>query len=306
MEHITDVTKLELHNTAVALGKFDGFHRGHQLLLEKVREWQLQGLTGVIFTFTEAGAHLGVQQRIDSNREKLYKAERMGIDLFLEYPFTREFSNMDPETFVMEILIKQLGVKAVAVGTDFRFGRNRSGDAELLKELGSRYDFQVAVFEKQKEQGQEISSSIIRTAIEAGQMEQVTAYMGQGYSVTGEVVHGKRLGTTIGIPTANQWVPPEKLLPPFGVYAARIHWNEQIRYGISNLGCKPTVSAENVVGLETYIFDFQADIYGACIEVELLHFIRPEQQFQSVDALVKQMQEDIRQVREIARVHYCN
>ncbi|MDE7367938.1 MAG: adenylyltransferase/cytidyltransferase family protein, partial [Lachnospiraceae bacterium] len=116
MEHITNVTELQLHNTAVALGKFDGFHRGHQLLLEQVRNWQEQGLTGVIFTFAEAGKSLGVQKRIDSRNEKLRKAEAAGIDILLEYPFTKEFSAMEPETFVAEILIKQLGVKAVAVG----------------------------------------------------------------------------------------------------------------------------------------------------------------------------------------------
>lgn len=296
MEHITNVTELQLHNTAVALGKFDGFHRGHQLLLEQVRNWQEQGLTGVIFTFAEAGKSLGVQKRIDSRNEKLRKAEAAGIDILLEYPFTKEFSAMEPEAFVAEILIKQLGVKAVAVGRDFRFGRNRSGDTALLVKLGQQYDFQVMVFDKLMENQNEISSSLIRSEIEAGHMEQAAAYMGQGYSVFGEVIHGKELGTAIGIPTANQWISPEKLLPPFGVYAARILWKGQVYYGISNLGCKPTVSEEQLVGLETYIFDFQQDIYGEWIEVELLHFIRPERKFAGVEELVEQMQEDIGQV----------
>lgn len=298
MKHITDVSGLQLHNTAVALGKFDGFHRGHQLLLEQVRNWQKQGLTGVIFTFAEAGRGLGAQKRIDSNREKLQKAEAADIDILLEYPFTKEFSAMEPETFVAEVLIKQLGVKAVTVGKDFRFGRNRSGDVVLLEKLGGQYEFQVKVFDKLKENQNEISSSVIRSAIEAGYMEQVSAYMGQGYRITGEVVHGKALGHTIGIPTANQWVAMEKILPPFGVYAVKITWKEQIFYGISNLGCKPTVSQEQIVGLETYIFDFEQDIYGEWMEVELLHFIRPERKFQGVEELVMQMQEDIKQVRQ--------
>lgn len=293
MKHITDVSELQLHNTAIALGKFDGIHRGHRMLLEQVKNWQRQGLTGVMFTFSEAGSRLGVQKRIDSRDEKFRKAEAVGIDILLEYPFTKGFSAMEPESFVAEVLIKQLGVKAVAVGTDFRFGRNRSGDADLLVSLGERYGFRVMVFDKLMENQNEISSSLIRSEIEAGHMEQVYSYMGQGYSVWGEVVHGRALGSSIGIPTANQWIAPEKLLPPFGVYAARILWKDRIYYGISNLGCKPTVSEDQLVGLETYIFNFQQDIYGEWIEVELLHFIRPERKFQSVEELVEQMQEDI-------------
>lgn len=298
MKHITDVTGLQLHNTAVALGKFDGFHRGHRLLLEQVKKWQESGRRGVIVTFVSAGKELGSVRHIDSSGERLYKAEQFGIDVLLEYPFTREFAALKPEVFVSDILVRQLDVKAVAVGRDFRFGVNRSGDTDLLKELGNQYGFQVMVFDKLMEQQQEISSSVIRTEIEAGHMERVSAYMGQGYTVIGEVVHGKGLGHTIQIPTANQWLSQDKIVPPFGVYAAKIKWKERVYYGISNLGCKPTVSEEKRIGLETYIFDFQQDIYGEQIQVELLHFIRPEQKFQSVEALVAQMKQDIRQVRQ--------
>lgn len=297
MQHITDVTELQLHHTAVALGKFDGFHRGHQLLLEQVRNWQDRGLTGVIFTFAAVGKDLGNQKHIDSKEEKRHKAEASGIDVLLEYPFTKEFAALEPEVFVTEILMKQLDVKAVAVGRDFRFGANRRGDADLLKQLGNQYDFQVTVFDKLTEQKKEISSSVIRGEIEAGRMELVSAYMGQGYSVMGEVVRGKGLGHTIQIPTTNQWVPTDKILPPFGVYASKIKIKSQVYYGISNLGCKPTVSREPVVGLETYIFDFQQDIYGEQIEVELLHFIRPEKKFQGIEELAAQMQQDIHRVR---------
>lgn len=298
MEHITDVAGLQFHNTAVALGKFDGFHRGHQLLLNQVRAWQEQGLTGVIFTFAEVGMGFGVQKRIDSHEEKRRKAEAAGIDVLLEYPFTKEFSAMEPETFVADILIGQLGVRAVAVGKDFRFGRNRSGDTALLADLGQQYGFEVMVFDKLKENQQEISSSLIRSEIEAGHMEQAAVYMGQGYRVFAEVIHGKELGTAIGIPTANQRIPMEKLLPPFGVYMAKIRWENQIFYGISNLGYKPTVSEEQSIGLETYIFDFDRNIYGVWIEVELLRFIRPEKKFAGVEELVSQMKEDIAQVKE--------
>lgn len=299
MQHITDVTNLQLHDTAVALGKFDGFHRGHQLLMNQVKRWQNQGFTGVIFTFAEAGQAIGVAKHIDSFTEKVHKAEQMGVQVLLEYPFTKEFAGLEPEAFVTEVLIRQLDVKAVAVGRDFRFGRARSGDAELLVQLGNRYGFQVQVFDKLKEQQEEISSSVIRNAIVNGQMKLVSNYMGKGYSVYGEVIHGKGLGHTIGIPTANQMIPKEKLVPPLGVYAVQIHWKEQIYSGISNLGCKPTVTAEEIPGLETYIFDFNQDIYGEWLEVELVHYIRPEQKFENLDILIAQMKTDIEKAKTV-------
>lgn len=302
MQHITSVTELQLYQTAVALGKFDGFHRGHQLLLEQVRKWQEQGLTGVIFTFAPAGETIGSTKHIDSHMEKIHKAEAAGIDILLEYPFTKTFAGLEPEAFVAEILVKQLDVKAVAVGRDFRFGNNRKGDVSTLEQLGNRYGFHVMTFDKRMVQQEEISSSSIRMAIEAGQMEFVTASMGQGYSVYGEVVHGKRLGHTIDIPTANQLVSSEKVLPPFGVYAAKITWQKQEYHGIANLGCKPTVSDAQVIGLETYMFDFQEDIYGEWIEVELLHFIRPERKFDSLEELVSQMKKDIIAAKTILHV----
>lgn len=299
MQHITEVKDLKLQNTAIALGKFDGFHRGHQLLLEQVKTWQDQGMTGVIFTFVPAGRQIGVGKHIDSHAEKIRKSVDTGIQVLLEYPFSEKFARLQPEEFVDQILIGQLDVKAVAVGSDFHFGRNRAGDAALLEQLGHRKGFQVKVFDKLQEQKRDISSSVIREAIESGDMEQVTACLGHGYTISGPVVHGQALGRTIGIPTANQKVPEDKLVPPYGVYAVRIHWKRNEYYGIANLGCKPTVSEKAEVGLETYIFDFNRDIYGEYLEVELLHFLRAEQKFDNLDALVTQMQADIGRAKEI-------
>ena len=293
MQHITEVKELKLQNTAVALGKFDGFHRGHQLLLQQVRAWQQTGLT-----FSPAGRQIGSAKHIDSQEEKLRLAEHTGVQILLEYPFSETFAAMSPEAFVRTILVGQLGVKAVAVGSDFRFGSHRAGDARQLQALGEQYQFQVKIFDKLREENVDISSSVIRNAIEAGNMERVTACLGRGYTISGTVVHGQRLGHTIGIPTANQTVPEDKLTPPYGVYAARIHYGQELYYGIANLGCKPTVSEKAKVGLETYIFDFNQDIYGEYLEVELCHFLRAEQKFDTLDALVTQMQTDIERAKE--------
>ena len=295
MRHITDVKDIQLHETAVALGKFDGFHRGHQLLIHQLMKWQEQGMTGV-----PAGERIGSAKLIDSRTEKIHKAEKTGVNILLEYPFTKEFANLEPEAFVTEILIKQLDVRAVAIGKDFRFGKNRTGDAEVLVELGKKYGFQVQVFDKLKENQKEISSSAIRNAIMNGQMKLAASYMGENYCIYGEVVHGEGLGHTIGVPTTNQLISEEKLVPPFGVYAAKIIWKNQEYCGIANLGCKPTVSEGDVVDLETYIFDFQQDLYGEWIEVELLEFIRPEQKFETVEALLQQIEKDI----EFTKIHF--
>lgn len=299
MQYITEVKNLKLQNTAIALGKFDGFHRGHQMLLKQVGDWQAEGMTGVIFTFAPAGRQIGTVKRIDSHAERLQRSAETGIQILLEYPFSESFAALTPEEFVEKILVGQLGVKAVAIGSDFHFGRNRMGDSNLLVRLGKQYGFQVMVFDKLQEQKKDISSSSIREAIEQGNMEQAAVCLGRNYIITGNVVHGQALGRTIGIPTANLKVPEDKLIPPYGVYAVRVHWKKKIYYGIANLGCKPTVSQETEAGLETYIFDFHKNIYGEYIEVELLRFIRPEQKFDDVNALRTQMQKDIKQVRKL-------
>lgn len=301
MQHITEVSNLKLKNTAIALGKFDGFHRGHQMLFNQVCKWQKMGLTGVIFTFAPAGRQIGTVKRIDSHAERLQRSIETGIQVLLEYPFSEEFAALTPEEFVEKILVGQLGVKAVAIGSDFHFGKNRMGDSAFLERLGKEYGFQVMVFDKLQEQKKDISSSAIREAIEQGNMEQAAICLGRSYSISGKVVHGQALGRTIGIPTANVRVTEDKLIPPYGVYAARIHWKNTIYYGIANLGCKPTVSREAQAGLETYIFDFHETIYDEYIEVDLLRFIRPEQKFDDVNALLVQMQKDIKQV-EIGRL----
>ncbi len=297
MRHITSAEHIQLTHTAIAIGKFDGFHRGHQMLLDQVHQWQDDGLTGVIFTFAPANDRIGTGRHIDTVEEKRKKAEATGLDVLLEYPFTKEFADTEPEDFVRDILIGQLGVKAVAVGSDFRFGKQRTGDAVFLKKLGDRYGFQVKVFDKLRVGKTEVSSSVIRQEIETGRMEAVSAYLGMPYTVSGEVIHGQALGKTIGMPTANLSLPPDKILPPLGVYVSAIRRNKMRYYGISNLGCKPTVSDEQRLGLETYLFDFQEDLYGEEISVELLHFLRQEQRFETMEMLTEQMKQDVRAAR---------
>lgn len=286
-----------LNNTAVALGKFEGIHRGHQLLLDEIIKQKKNGLQSVVFTFDmPPGSVLKGErdyQQIYTKEERYQILKGQNIDVLIEHPFTRDFASLEPEAFVREVLIEKTGAKAVVVGTDFRFGRKRSGDIYVLKKLSETYDFQLIVIDKLQIGHEDVSSTRIRGLLEKGEMEAVCELLGRPYSVVSPVVHGKALGRTIQIPTVNQLVEHEKLVPPNGVYISRIHAEGKTFYGITNIGVKPTVEEHAVKGIETNIFDFDKDIYGQTIEVELLHYHRPEMCFSSVDKLRNQMMEDI-------------
>jgi riboflavin kinase/FMN adenylyltransferase len=232
-------------------------------------------------------------QQIYTKEERYEILKKMGMDVLIEYPFTKEFASLSPDAFVKDILVGQVGAKVVVVGTDFRFGSKRSGSVNDLERLSGQLGYQLIVMEKLQDQHGDISSSRIRSLIEKGQMEEVNKLLGRPYSIFGEVVHGKALGRTIKIPTANQLANPGKLIPPNGVYVSQIRIDEDIYYGITNIGIKPTVDQSEIKGIETYIFDFDEDIYGKNIEVGLLHFRRPEMRFDSIENLTKQMQKDI-------------
>lgn len=275
--------------TAIALGKFDGIHLGHQALINGLAEEKKKGRQALVFTF---GAGLGAKKNIYTQKEKAYYFSKIGIDVLLEYPFTKEFASLTPEDFVKECLVKRLGVCSVYVGADFHFGCGRSGNVALLEELGKEYGFCVHAIEKCTMHGKVISSTTIRDMLET-HFYIANEMLGNPYFVYGEVIHGNHLGRTIGFPTINQEVSAQKLIPAFGVYASRILIDDVYYRGISNLGIKPTVQNERNVGLETYILDFEGDLYGRELQTELLYFIRPEEKFDNIDALKQQILNDI-------------
>ena len=199
---------------------------------------------------------------------------------------------MEPEQFVKEILVDKLDAKVVVIGEDFRFGYKRRGDAQLLKELSSQYGYEVQVFEKVRVDGEIVSSTNIRKAIEDGNMEFAERMLGEPYSLSGEVVHGKKLGRELGMPTANVIPDKQKLLPPFGVYASKTLVDGIWYDGITNIGVKPTITEEKVRLAETFLFDYHGDLYGKEIRTNLYHFEREERKFESIDALKAQMEED--------------
>lgn len=281
--------------TVVAIGKFDGFHLGHQKLLANVLEQKKKGLASVVFTFVPSPAAFfskGLVQELSTTEEKRKIFEQAGIDYLIEYPFCQEIADMEPEDYIQKVLVSQLHAKCVVAGEDVSYGKKGKGDYRLLQKHALVHDYQVILIEKVLYGDKEISSTLVRDEVKNGHVKLVQALLGQAYSVEGVIVHGKQLGRTIGMPTVNIIPPAEKLLPPNGVYFSKIEMDGNEYKSITNIGTKPTVEGTRI-GVETYIYDFDEDAYGKSAKVSLLQFKRPEMKFDSVEKLKKQMESDI-------------
>ncbi len=292
----------------VAIGKFDGVHLGHQRLLNRMREWRKQGLTAVVFTFDKSPASVfapGTQiAELTTLLEKRALMEEMGADILVEFPMTVETAATPPETFVREVLVRQLNSAVIVAGEDLSFGHKGLGDRRLLEALARQLGFRVEIVDKLSAAevlagyagDTAVSSTLIRTLLEEGKMEAVTALCGRPYSVTGAVIHGKHLGgPVLHMPTINLAWPEGKLTPPFGVYYSRTLLGGRDCASITNVGCKPTVTQEKSVLAETYLYDFEGDAYGEEAQASFYGFKRPEQKFDGLDSLREQMRRDIAQ-----------
>lgn len=296
MQIIENTTEFHLENkSAVALGKFDGIHLGHRLLLERVLEQKRQGLWTVVFTFDTSAASFfgGETKELSTRDEKRAVFSRMGIDVLIEFPLNRETAATEPADFVGRYLAGQMRTAYLCAGPDISFGKGGAGNYALLAGYAGTYGYQVELIDKVRVDGEEVSSTRIRQAVRAGDMEKVTAMLGAPYRVGGKVVHGRQLGRKLGMPTANLLPDERKLLPPNGVYYSRAEIGERTYRGISNVGYKPTVSEEKIVGVETYLYDFAGEVYDRDMTVELLAFRRTEQAFASVEALRRQIAADV-------------
>lgn len=306
MEIITGTLDFQLYReTAVAVGKFDGLHRGHRLLLEEILNRKAQGFASCVFTFDPSPAVLfgsGDGKELTTREEKRAILAGMGVDILVEFPLDFTTAAMPPEDFVAEVLVNRMNTAWIAAGRDVSFGAKGAGDAAQLKHLGGQYGFGVTIIDKISFHNREISSTYVRELVEAGKMREAEKLLGAPYPVRGKVAHGRRLGRTLGMPTVNILPPAEKLLPPNGVYYSAVQVAGQRYASISNVGYKPTVTEDRRLGVETYIYDFDQDIYGEEICVELLEFRRPEKHFDSVEALKHQMSKDIAEGRIYAKV----
>lgn len=296
MKYIRNTTDFYIEeNTVISLGKFDGIHRGHERLMEHLTEKKKAGYAAAVFTFdipprkniSDAEAKV-----LTTNEEKMHLFELSGIDYLVECPFTPEIMCMDALDFI-EKIVRQLHVKCIVVGDDFHFGHNRGGDSSLLLQYADTYGYEVIVVDKIKEDARDISSTFIREEIAKGNIRKANRLLGYRYFVTGIVEHGNQIGRTIGIPTINQLPPPEKLLPPNGVYVTEVWIGGQKYRGVTNVGCKPTIEGDNPIGVETHVLDFTENIYNQLVTVEFMDRVREERRFESVGQLKQQMIKDI-------------
>lgn len=302
MKIISDTLDFKLNNdTAVAIGKFDGVHLGHRMLMNMLLDKKKEGLLSCVFTFDPSPAVLfgfSDGKELTTREEKRRIFEEMGIDVLVEFPLDLKSAAIPAEDFVRDYLADRLRAKWIVAGEDVSFGARGAGNAEMLRHLSCELGFQVSTIEKLTVDGQLISSSYVRELVEAGELLRVREFLGNSYTILGEVSHGKKLGRTIGMPTINVLPVEGKLLPPAGVYYSGVIHKGITYKAISNVGYKPTVTNERVMGVESYLFDFEGDLYGEEVLIQLHAFKRPEMKFDSVEALKEQMHRD----REEGRV----
>ncbi len=292
MEYIEEVPTLT-QRSVITLGKFNGVHRGHQKLIRQVgRKGKENNWKTVVFSLSR-----NVPMLLTKSERRDW-LEQLGVDLLVDCPLNEAMMRKQPEEFVEEYLAERLHAVHLVVGPDFRFGYQREGTVELLCQLGKKYDFTVEVLEKERDGERVISSTYIREQLNEGHMEKVNELLGFPFSTTGEILHGRGLGHTIGVPTTNMIPPQEKLMPPNGVYVTRSIFKERTFMGITNVGHKPTVGGERFLGVETYLFDCDEDLYGEQSKVEFYRYLRPERKFPSVAALRAQLDKDIEEGRK--------
>ena len=301
MEIITGTTKFHIDGkSAVAIGKFDGVHLGHKKLLKYILEQKKDGLKSVVFTFDPSPEEFftgHTVRQLFTKDEKRREFKKLGIDILIEFPLTEKTAATEPEDFVRRILVGQINADYIAAGTDVTFGAGGRGDQYLLKSLSGELFYELALIDKVRLDGAEVSSTRVRNEVADGNMAMAERLLGSYYSVSGIVEHGRHIGHTIGVPTVNILPPEDKLLPPFGVYSSKVHLGGKVYDGMTNIGRKPTISEKEKVGVETYIYDFDGDAYGEFIEVELLRFVRPEMKFDNLDMLKAQIDSDLKNAR---------
>ena len=283
--------------TVVTIGTFDGVHLGHQQIIKRLSQSaQANDWESVVLTFFP---HPRMVLQKDSDiklintiSERAALLDQLGLDHLVIHPFTIEFSRMRAEDFVENILVKALQAKKVIIGYDHRFGRNRNADINDLIGFGQQFGFEVEEISKQQLEDVAISSTKIRNALTQGDITTANDYLGRPIMLQGTVVPGKKIGKTIGYPTANLAIAEAyKLIPAQGVYVVQSYIDDRLVYGMMNIGTNPTVGGSQQT-IETYFFDFEKDLYDRELHIEILTHIRQEKHFHSVEALIAAMKED--------------
>ena len=287
-------------STVATIGNFDGLHLGHQQILKTMqKEADSDGLWKLI-VFTEphaqeffseaAGLDASKPPRIFPWQEKVRKMKELGVELAFFLKFNNQLRSMTPINFLDKVLLR-LNIKKLIIGDDFKFGANREGDFNLLEKWGTENSIKVSNTETFKIEGERVSSTRIRKALTSGQFELASKLLGRPFTYSGKVVYGQQLGAQLGIPTANLWLPKNKL-PISGVYIVKVNLDNRELNGIANMGIRPTVGGELPV-LEIHLLDFSQSIYGKTLTVEFLKKVRDEKKFENINALKEQIFKDI-------------
>lgn len=299
-ERLSAVAPLPAHlrGGIVAIGNFDGVHRGHQSVLERaLGEARRDGVPALVLTFEPHPRKVFRPQVplfvLTPPPMKARLLDRLGFAALVEQPFTRDFASLSPEAFVTDVLEKNLGIRHAVTGFDFHFGKDRQGGPAFLMAAGERHGFGVTLVDAFRDEGAEVvSSSRIRELLAEGKVEEAAGLLGYRFTVEAEVIGGQQLGRTLGFPTANMRLSPEAALKE-GIYAVRFRRGDgTLHDGVASFGRRPTVDDNGAPLLETYVFDFSGDLYGETCQVSFFGFLRSELKFDGLDALVAQMRND--------------
>jgi riboflavin kinase / FMN adenylyltransferase len=303
LESISELSRLP-GPLFLAIGVFDGVHLGHRAVISTSAEHaQEANGTPVVVTFDphpekvlrpKAAPHL-----LTATPHKIALIRDLGVGHLLIITFDKQFAATEPEDFVQQLVKHSKPLREICVGHEWSFGRNRRGNLELLKKLGARFNFNVVGIPPVTINGELVSSTRIRQAVETGDLTKAARMLGRQYTILGSVVRGDDLGKKIGFPTANLSAHNEQF-PPNGVYLAEAKLDTVIYPGVVNLGYRPTVSTgKSERTLEIHLLDFDRDIYGEDLEVRFIRYLRPEKKFENIDALVRQIEADVKQAREL-------
>ena len=297
VHHTINKFKEEKRSSILTIGTFDGVHIGHQKIIERLNQIKSDsGDASVILTFfphPRRVIHLSHEiKMLNTIDEKIQLLNKFGLDHLVIEPFTKEFSQLSALNFVRDILVNQLNVKDLVIGYDHHFGKNREGNFEQIQEFGALYDFDVEEISAQEIEDVSVSSTKIRKALEAGDLEKANAYLGYSYLLSGEIVKGKGLGRKINFPTINLSIKEDyKLIPKTGVYIVKTTIDHKDVFGIMNIGFRPTIDGKHQT-IEVHLLDFYGDLYGVKMQIEMLKRLREERKFDSIESLSQQIKID--------------
>lgn len=285
--------------TIVTIGTFDGVHLGHQKILSRLKELKEElGLKTVVLTFEPHPRKILFPEQNDLKLitlidEKLVLLNKYGVDIAVVYPFDKTFSQLEVKHYLEDILVDHLNAKHIVIGYDHKFGKDRKGDINTLKEHASTYHYTLEEISKQDIEHIAVSSTNIRKAIEEGDIEKANEFLGHRFFLKAKVVKGKQLGRTIGFPTANlQAENTDKLIPKIGVYFVEVIVEGETYFGMLNIGVNPTTDHDTKIKIEVNIFDFEKDIYNKSVTLKFIKKLRDEKKFNTLNELIVQLNKD--------------